>query len=495
MVYGCEEYELFNECSEGQCVGEPKEVPDGWSCSRSYYNANDGCDCQCGAHDPDCDAGFDPNVAPEDFLIYGCPVTNSFICNQGNCWYRYIPTEWTCTPSAYGTNDGCNCECGAIDPDCSNSTLSVYNCPCAGMSCTLGFCSGVCEDRILQVSSSKKSSFIPPTQTTTMYSKSDANRNKIIAPELKFEGRRSLLTKQVAISRSKKTKRSTCSIPFEWSCPASFYNSNDGCDCECGAWDPDCDISTSNEELFGCYGYINECFNSPSEGGKCLTIQDRPVESWYCDPSYYDANDGCDCGCGAPDPDCNDPTQLTYGCYQAGNIGCKSDGNCNWPIAPVGWKCQDYHYATNDGCDCNCGIIDPDCLIPGIVTVYNCGCDAMQCDSGYCEGECGSVLITVNFSNTTQISASFSPLPIGTTSPSPPASKTPSPTPIIAATQSTSQISVDPTSEQSQEQSVDHSTRNSSQKDDKNYSVRLDSSNLFTHFILIFTFVNVFLQW
>ena len=49
LVYGCEDFELFNQCSEGQCVGEVKEVPDGWSSSRSYYDADDGCDCECGA--------------------------------------------------------------------------------------------------------------------------------------------------------------------------------------------------------------------------------------------------------------------------------------------------------------------------------------------------------------------------------------------------------------------------------------------------------------
>ena len=152
--------------------------------------------------------------------------------------------------------------------------------------------------------------------------------------------------------------------------------------------DPDCDISTSNEYLFGCYGYINECFTSPSNGGKCRTIQDRPVENWYWDPSYYDADDSCECGCGAPDPDCDDLTQITYGCYQAGNIGCKSDGICNWLTAPASWTCQEFHNNnTNDGCDCNCGIMDPDCFLPGSDTVYNCGCDTMRCNSGLCEGE------------------------------------------------------------------------------------------------------------
>ena len=35
-------------------------------------------------------------------------------------------------------------------------------------------------------------------------------------------------------------------IPVGWSCSASYYNAKDGCDCQCGAWDPDCDTPGSN---------------------------------------------------------------------------------------------------------------------------------------------------------------------------------------------------------------------------------------------------------
>ena len=32
-------------------------------------------------------------------------------------------------------------------------------------------------------------------------------------------------------------------IPSEWTCDPNYYNARDGCDCNCGAWDPDCDIT------------------------------------------------------------------------------------------------------------------------------------------------------------------------------------------------------------------------------------------------------------
>lgn len=27
-------------------------------------------------------------------------------------------------------------------------------------------------------------------------------------------------------------------------------------------------------------------------------------EAWHCSPTYYGSGDGCDCNCGVPDPDC-----------------------------------------------------------------------------------------------------------------------------------------------------------------------------------------------
>jgi len=40
-----------------------------------------------------------------------------------------------------------------------------------------------------------------------------------------------------------------------------------------------------------------------------------PVPSeWYCDPDYYGTEDGCDCGCGVVDPDCGGAGCATVGC-------------------------------------------------------------------------------------------------------------------------------------------------------------------------------------
>lgn len=44
-----------------------------------------------------------------------------------------------------------------------------------------------------------------------------------------------------------------------------------------------------------------------------------PVEGWGCDPSSYGGDDGCDCGCGVVDPDCADATSAS--CDRCDDIG------------------------------------------------------------------------------------------------------------------------------------------------------------------------------
>jgi len=42
-------------------------------------------------------------------------------------------------------------------------------------------------------------------------------------------------------------------VPSAWTCSELFYGSKDGCDCNCGAWDPDCDTTTGvAQKVFNC---------------------------------------------------------------------------------------------------------------------------------------------------------------------------------------------------------------------------------------------------
>jgi hypothetical protein len=51
--------------------------------------------------------------------------------------------------------------------------------------------------------------------------------------------------------------------------------------------------------------------------------------TWACNPDYYAAGDGCDCACGIPDPDCAHPEQELFGCAEGERCG--SDGRCEDP--------------------------------------------------------------------------------------------------------------------------------------------------------------------
>jgi hypothetical protein len=73
---------------------------------------------------------------------------------------------------------------------------------------------------------------------------------------------------------------------------------------------------------------------TPVEDGGCIDIVDgaitaiEPPKAWDCNPSYFSAADGCDCGCGVVDPDCDDATLDS--CDFCANIGsCSADPCAN----------------------------------------------------------------------------------------------------------------------------------------------------------------------
>jgi hypothetical protein len=149
------------------------EIPMEWTCQPEKYGSGDGCHCNCGAFDPDCDS-FEavskncPNY--DDICIPGpmnqpvCALRHEVLSDRkliqiqsgvavhhpqfyfsndtdvdGAPWGNYtttytrsdVPTTWTCNSLFYGSNDGCDCECGAWDPDCDATTKysqKVFNC-------------------------------------------------------------------------------------------------------------------------------------------------------------------------------------------------------------------------------------------------------------------------------------------------------------------------------------------------------------------------------
>lgn len=137
-----------------------------------------------------------------------------------------------------------------------------------------------------------------------------------------------------------------------WTCDAAWFNANDGCDCNCGSYDPDCDIPHAT--LYNCN---DDAKYSCSATGSCIP--------WTCSEGSFGTGDGCQCNCNAFDPDCWSSTEPVYGCCNSSLFGssCPNhacappEGTCMakpYP-PPAGWTCPTEWYNGSDGCDCNCG--------------------------------------------------------------------------------------------------------------------------------------------
>ncbi len=61
----------------------------------------------------------------------------------------------------------------------------------------------------------------------------------------------------------------------------------------------------------------------------------EPTDEWLCDPNYYGSNDGCDCGCGVTDPDCGSGGCTEPGCYAEDCQYCWWDDNNYAPCIPA----------------------------------------------------------------------------------------------------------------------------------------------------------------
>jgi V8-like Glu-specific endopeptidase len=165
-----------------------------------------------------------------------------------------------------------------------------------------------------------------------------------------------------------------CTIPGpeDWTCEPSYYDTLDGCDCNCGSRDPDCDdpgqilLNCSSGEICNVQGSCStpqagDCgdgtCDSNESAGSCPSDCGGEIPgTWFCDPDLYGVLDGCDCECGAYDPDC-DTDERIYGCSE--EAVCLADGSCSVQE----WFCDPGFFDSLDGCDCDCGLRDPDCDI------------------------------------------------------------------------------------------------------------------------------------
>lgn len=182
-------------------------------------------------------------------------------------------------------------------------------------------------------------------------------------------------------------------VPVLWSCQLAAYHGGDGCDCGCGVVDPDCSSSSEGECAGDCAPAGSCAFDCtdivPTNNATCTAIP----PAWTCSPVYYGSGNGCDCGCGAVDLDClgettsnacdtcNDPGSCATSCA---DINPSRNYACGQTGVPAGWTCAATAYGSGDGCDCGCGVVDPDCFDATRTSCDTCveqgSCEFFECE-------------------------------------------------------------------------------------------------------------------
>lgn len=295
---------------------EKSTPPTSWRCSSSWYGAHDGCDCDCGAHDPDCD-----DARSHLYCHGGGEPTTSRCSAQSHVCEADVPT-WVCTASWFGARDGCDCGCGDWDPDCDVSGQILY---CHDGAKSIG---RTC-DRAMRTCSLQPAASPPPLPPPP-------------APSSRVG-----------------------SVPSSWTCSLSYYAMRDGCDCSCGAWDPDCD--TAGQTLYCNDGQSSTSRACNTETLRCsaLTSPSPPPPS-PSPPGSPPAN--------RPDADAAmfDMRHVYEGrCSNAGRV--KSQGSCGscWAFAAVTAFQDRFCYASS-------GAVRPQLSVQEVVSCarkYTHGCN------------------------------------------------------------------------------------------------------------------------
>jgi hypothetical protein len=90
--------------------------------------------------------------------------------------------------------------------------------------------------------------------------------------------------------------------------------------------------------------------------GDCELAIEAPPSEWSCAPGYYGGLDGCDCECGVPDPDCGSVARV-----RSPSNSCADDQVCVGTSC-VTWGCDPQWYEDGSLCHCCAVGTDPDCM-------------------------------------------------------------------------------------------------------------------------------------
>lgn len=284
---------------------DPLVIPDDWECDPTYFDAGDGCDCECGAYDPDCD---DPGQG-----VFGCDDSAPFCDATGVC--ADVPAWWSCDDGDFGDGATCNCECGGPDPDCDGIN-PVDGCD-DGQTCGGA---GVCldpEDICDDLTDNDEDRFIDCddatacTATATCTPGATAIGLGCDEPSdcTGNTGAPICLTDDIGFTGGQ------CG---EW-CDLDDDGCPDGTACT--------DFGVSRGVCVPTCDTTDDCANPEAECSDGLCIAGAPPPppvEWVCQPEYF-ADGFCDCGCGAVDFDC--PSADPDVCEFCELPSCANDGS------------------------------------------------------------------------------------------------------------------------------------------------------------------------
>ncbi len=373
-------------CSDGaSCSSEHQCVPKAWYCDAHLY-ATAGplatCDCGCGAPDPDCQA-----KGP----ITGCPSAATCDAGKGTCAAKWCASQSACAKPSWCVGDyavGDGTRKGVCAPPNPIGYAPGHPCvvdeSCATSLCVAGSCRIHC---VLDKDCPNGQACVGDCGTCGGDQKFCQGGQCVATCEPSCGGKQ---CGDDGCGGSCGTCTSgTCSklgacVPAGWTCDPVGYNGDGVCDCNCGIADPDC--STANLPIQGC---------KPGElCGDGKTCSKGAPTGWTCEPSYFDETGSkvpwvanCDCGCGAPDPDCADPKMEVVGC--GAGFACNADGTCG-ACQP---KC-DGKTCGPDGCGKTCGVCadpaSPICQLGNCVDKCKAQCADHTCGPDGCGGSCGT---------------------------------------------------------------------------------------------------------
>jgi hypothetical protein len=418
------------DCSEGHCTAK------GWTCKPGWYAAGDSCDCGCGVLDPDC--------ADTSLPLAGCADLE--VCDAKGMCVSKIPVGWTCPQNAYAALDACDCGCGVPDPDCKFASLPLYGCSqgdactdgqckacvpeCTGKTCGAdgcgGFC-GLCADgkacdggacvdpcgaKPLACKSATCGSDGCGGQCGTCPGDKTCSAGQCIAggpSPYSCQGHCGSKADSGCSCTAKCAQLGTCCGDYGVQCTctpdcAGKSCGSDGCGGSCGTCSgakpycgsdgqctgtckPQCTGKTCGDD--GCGGQCGTCgaADTCAWTGKCVP------KAWKCDQSLYGDQLGCDCGCGAQDPDCKTAKATVFGCPKT-TSACSATGVCDVTFCSSNATCKNAwctgnYYAGGGKYAGVCSAPLPGAA-PGSPCQFGAQCATGVCLDGQCRQYCGA---------------------------------------------------------------------------------------------------------